>query len=149
MVLPTIVCQELKALLQNNAARYPKLMVPIAEGSEDSSPEETPNILIYFDFDEIAELDSKKIFPIRLPISLYIMYTSEEFETAAESFNNALLAILSILKIISGQSHFEMVNTINENEIIRIELQDNPVQILRKSAKGSSLQLALKYNLGV
>lgn len=148
MVLPTAVVAKLIEIITQSIATYNFLNIPI-EGSEDTSPQSKPNTVIWTDFDDQATLDSKKNYPTRLPCSIYIAFTSAGCSTAAESFNKAFVAIITILKIISENHYYKILNTENVLENIHLQLQDMPIVITRKSAGGSTVQLQLFYDISI
>ncbi|MEW6654511.1 MAG: hypothetical protein AB1394_13755 [Bacteroidota bacterium] len=148
MVLPTSVIQKIIDTVEAAVETNPILVKPL-EGSEDTSRQPKQNIVVYADFDENATLDSKKNFPTRLPCSVYVASTSAAFQTAAESFNQAFLMSVSILKIISLSNYFMINNTDNVPERVNIKLQDMPIVIVRKSANASTVTLQLTYDISI
>jgi hypothetical protein len=148
MVLPTAVIKYLVDKLDTWKLTETNLSSG-KEGSEDSSSEDLPNIIIYSDFDERAELDHKKAYPVKLPCSIYVMFFSEAFATPQESYNKAFLMALSFLKKYSAEPDFQVTNTNNVAENVHLKLQEMPIMDLRKSAAGSVIQLQFTYNVGV
>lgn len=148
MVLPTAVNAKLISLIEDSIETYNFLTVPI-EGSEDTSPQAKPNTVIWADFDDQATLDSKKNYPTTLPCSIYVAFTSAGCSTAAESFNKAFIAIITILKIFSENHYYQILNTENVPENVHLQLQNMPIVITRKSAAGSTVQLQMFYDISI
>lgn len=148
MVLPTAVIAYLLDKLDDWKETNTNLVSGI-EGSEDSNSQELPAIIIYSDFDETAELDSKKVYPTTLPCSIYAMFFSESFETAKESFNKAFLMAVTFLKLYSENFDFQVINTNEVLENVHLRLQEIPVTVIKKSASGSVVQLSFTYDIGL
>jgi hypothetical protein len=144
MVAPTTAIKHYVDLF-NNSSNVFGMSVPAIEGSEDSDSRMGKRcIIVYADLDRQADLDTdKKV--IKVPCSIYIIINSDEFETAAESFNQAFNVALECYSLVAADNRPALLNTENVSETIHLQAQGIPLTILRKSASCSSIQLAFSY----
>lgn len=146
MVLPTTVIDYEINLIEKNRSEFPEMADPV-EGSEDMNANAVQaSIIVYADFDDTAELDSNKR-ALNIPCSLYFTCSSGSFETASESFNEAFMMALTVLRLVSQNNRIELKNIDKQLEPVHIQLQDIPITVLRKSAAGSTVQCNFKYNI--
>jgi hypothetical protein len=144
MILPTNVIAYILNLLKDNRFSFPVMTDPV-EGSEDTDANvDKASIIVYSDFDEKAELDTSRRI-IKIPCSIYITCTSASFETGSESFNQAFMMAIVAYQLIARNNIADLIGTNNQTEPVQIQCQDIPLRILRKSADGSTVQVALRY----
>ncbi|QQS35763.1 MAG: hypothetical protein IPM56_16200 [Ignavibacteriales bacterium] len=149
MIPPTTTIQTLvdKTALQNETI-LPDYVVDVKEMSEDSAKNlQKPYVGIYADFDLPAELSANKT-PLAVPVSVYAQCCSSEKETAAESFKEAFLMAVAVMRIIrENYGEYVLQNPEGNDELIRIDFQDVPMVVLRKSAQASVISLQFKYDI--
>lgn len=145
MVLPTKVIETVIKKINKYSHLFPVDTKPV-EGSEDLIPDaDRRGIVVYADFDERADIFATGV-PGDIPCSIYASCTSASFETAAESFNEAFLMAIKILKIITDE-YYEIEDIEGNLEVVQIKAQEIPIVILSKSANGSTVQSAFTYNI--
>jgi|GEM_PF-3052691 hypothetical protein len=121
--------------------------INIKEGTEDlSALVDTASVIVYSDFDEVANLDTQKR-ALEIPCSIYLTCTSRSFENAADSFNEAINMAINILKLVTSNNRPLLKNVNGAKENIWLQLQNIPISILSKTADGSSVVCNFKYNL--
>ncbi len=145
MVLPTKVIETILNKIKKNLNIFP-VGIRYFEGSEDADlSADALNIIIYADFDERAEITATGV-PLDIPCSIYVTCTSGAHEKAFESFNEAFLMAVNMIKLITSE-FYEIENTEGELEVVEIKSQEIPFIILRKSADASVVQAAFTYNI--
>ena len=142
MILPPDYIKNIIQELEDKKHLFPK-GTAIEESSEDTNPNiQPPCIGVYADFDLSTEILPGGV-PRSLPVSIYAICTSSQFETASESFSEAFIMALNVIKIIQGDYNIE--NTAGVEEFSTLLCQEMPIVILKKSSSGSSIQVQFIY----
>jgi hypothetical protein len=144
MVLPSIVINKVKNILEENISLFPQGAMISEIGEDNTNDLQPPYLGIYADFDETSEITPNG-YPTNFPVSIFIMCHSSEYSTDFESFNEAFIMARNILKLTIGD--FSLINIDNKEEFVQLKAQSNPMLILKKSAKGSIINVQLTYSI--
>lgn len=144
MILPTTYNNALVEKLKANVAKFPKYTM-VDETSEDSSPNlQPPYCAVYADFDDSAKVSNLGYLQ-ELPVSIYVACHSGAHQLAADSFNQAFLMAIEVIKLLSGE--YTLLDSSGAEEYSQLKVQELPIIILRKSASGSIVQAQFQYSM--
>lgn len=148
MITPETVVAAIVDKLNLEANKTALGITTAVEGSEDLSSEDLipPYCVVYSDFNEESLLTDDGT-PNNIPVDVVIACVSNEFKTVKESFSQAFILSVEVIKLIHGEYSLPTYEDEDVNDYVRIKCKPIPLRIGRKSAAISSVLTYFKYEI--
>lgn len=148
MITPETVIAAIVDKLNLEANKTALGITLAVEGSEDLRSEDLtpPYCVVYSDFNEDALLTDDGT-PNNIPVDIIIVCVSNEYKTVKESFSEAFILAVEVLKLVHDEYTLPSYEDEDANEFIRVKCKPIPLKIGRKSAAISSIITYFKYEI--